>query len=452
MRPDSALPCNLDCERYILGSILLDDSLLIQISSVLIPDDFMLAKHRTLFRAMVDLNTRGSRIDRITLAEELMKRNELESCDGLSYLVSLDDGLPQIQNIDGYVRIVKDKSLLRRVIFSSQGLIDRCMAAEEEPRDILASAEDFLLKLGGSSQPNTLQTTGEIIEGVEGGINGLLSPRRTSGLTTGFHDFDELTCGLHPGNLVILAGRPAMGKTALALNIAHHAAVKLGQTVAVFSLEMSKEELISRLLCASARVDSHRFRLGYVNGDERTRLLRAANDLVEAPLHIDDASGSNLLEMHSKLRRLAASNPLGLVVLDYLQLMGGRGKFENRVQEISHLSRNLKLMAKELKVPFLVLSQLSRAPETRPGDHRPQLSDLRESGSIEQDADVVAFIFREEVYKPDHEDLRGKAELILAKQRSGPTGKINLVWLHNLTRFENMARPEAPKDYMAEAS
>jgi replicative DNA helicase len=449
---EKGLPANPDAEKYVLGSILLDDPLFIQTAAVLEPEDFSIEKHRRIFRRMVDLSQRGVQIDRITLAEELMKRNELESCDGLSYLVSLDDGLPQIQNIDGYVRIVKDKSLLRRVIFSSQGLIDRCMAAEEEPRDILASAEDFLLKLGGSSQPNTLQTTGEIIEGVEGGINGLLSARRAEGLATSFHDFDELTCGLHPGNLVILAGRPAMGKTALALNIAHHAAVKLNQVVAVFSLEMSKEELISRLLCSSARVDSHRFRLGYINGDERARLLRAANELVEAPLYIDDTSGSNLLEMHSKLRRLAASKPLGLVVLDYLQLMGGRGKFENRVQEISHLSRNLKLMAKELKVPFLVLSQLSRAPETRPGDHRPQLSDLRESGSIEQDADVVAFIFREEVYKPDHEDLRGKAELILAKQRSGPTGKINLVWLHNLTRFENLARAEAPKDYMAEAS
>jgi replicative DNA helicase len=230
-----------------------------------------------------------------------------------------------------------------------------------------------------------------------------------------------------------------MGKTALALNIAQHAAVKLKKTVAVFSLEMSKEALLSRLLCAGARVDSHKFRLGYLDHEERRRLQAAAAELVEAPLYIDDSSGSNLMDMHAKLRRLKAERPLGLVVLDYLQLMSGRGRFENRVQEISALSRGLKLLAKELDVPMMVLSQLSRAPETRPGDHRPQLSDLRESGAIEQDADVVAFIFREEVYKPEREDLKGQAELILAKQRNGPTGRIQLVFLHNLTKFENRA-------------
>jgi replicative DNA helicase len=226
-----------------------------------------------------------------------------------------------------------------------------------------------------------------------------------------------------------------MGKTALALNMAQYAAVRLKKTVAVFSGDVQGGA--SRACCARARVDSHRFRLGYLDAEERRRLQAAASELVEAPLYIDDTSGSNLIEMHAKLRRLKAERPLGLVVLDYLQLMTGRGRFDNRVQEISALSRGLKLLAKELGVPMLVLSQLSRAPETRPGDHRPQLSDLRDSGSIEQDADVVAFIFREEVYKPDREDLRGQAELVLSKQRNGPTGKINLVFLHHLTKFEN---------------
>ncbi len=453
MALEKGLPTNLDAERYVLGSILLDDTLFIQVAAVLEPDDFSLEKHRRIYRRMAALNDRAERIDRVTLAEELMKRNELESCDGLSYLVSLDDGLPQIQNLDGYVRIVKDKSLLRRVIFASQNLINRCLAAEEEPQDILASAEEILLKLGDSKNRVGLSSPGEIIDEFHGGLNAFLDPsQRIHGISTGFKRFDELTGGLHPGELIILAGRPAMGKTALALNIAHHAAVKLKKTVAVFSLEMSKESLLTRLLCAGARVDSHRFRLGYLEPRERHLLQKTAAELVEAPLYIDDTSGSNLMDMHSKLRRLQAERPLGLVVLDYLQLMGGRGRFENRVQEISALSRGLKLMAKELKVPMLVLSQLSRAPETRPGDHRPQLSDLRESGSIEQDADVVAFIFREEVYKQDREDLRGKAELMLAKQRNGPTGKIELVFLHKLTKFENRAGDlgEAPPEAEAE--
>ncbi len=295
-----------------------------------------------------------------------------------------------------------------------------------------------------------LASPGEIIDEFQGGLNAFLDPgKRIRGLSTGFKRFDELTGGLHPGELIILAARPSMGKTALALNIAQHAAVKLNKTVAVFSLEMSKEALLTRLLCAGGRVDAHRFRLGYLDSEERRRLQAAASELVEAPLYIDDTSGSHLMDMHAKLRRLKAERPLGLVVLDYLQLMSGRGRFENRVQEISALSRGLKLLAKELDVPMLVLSQLSRAPETRPGDHRPMLSDLRESGSIEQDADVVAFIFREEVYKPDREDLKGQAELLLSKQRNGPTGKIELVFLHNLTKFENRVsdlRGEAPPE------
>lgn len=432
------LPANIDAERFVLGSILLDDALYLQVAAAVEPDDFSLEKHRRIFLRMGELHSRGEKIDRVTLANELLKHSQLESCDGLSYLVSLDDGLPQIYNLDSYVRIVKDKALLRRLIFASQKLIDRCMSGGEEPVEILAGAEEALLKLGESNAKSTLATPGEVIDEYQGGLNAFLDPSaRIKGLSTGFKRLDEMTGGLHPGELVIVAGRPSMGKTALALNIAQHAAVKLGKTVAVFSLEMSKESLLTRMLCAAARVDSHRFRLGFLNAEERRRLQAAASELVEAPLYVDDTSGSNLIDMHAKLRRLKAERPLGLVVVDYLQLMSGRGRFENRVQEISALSRGLKLLSKELETPMLVLSQLSRAPEQRPGDHRPQLSDLRESGSIEQDADVVAFIFREEVYKPEREDLRGAAELLLAKQRNGPTGRIQLVFLHPLTKFEN---------------
>jgi len=248
-----------------------------------------------------------------------------------------------------------------------------------------------------------------------------------------------MTGGLHGGELFILAARPAMGKTALALNIAqhvatHHAARK---PVAVFSLEMSAESLLTRMICAGARVDQQKFRAGYLNADERRRLHHAAGELIEAPIFLDDTPGTNIMDIHAKLRRLRNEHGLGLVVIDYLQLMSSRGRSENRTQEISAMSRGLKLLSKELDVPFLVLSQLSRAPEQRPGDHRPQLSDLRESGSIEQDADLVAFIFREEVYKPDQEHLRGQAELLLSKQRNGPTGRVNLVFLKECTKFEN---------------
>jgi replicative DNA helicase len=369
-----------------------------------------------------------------------LRYNELESCDGLSYLVSLDDGLPGIFNLDSYVRIVKDKSILRRIIFTSQHLMNRCMVGEEDPQQILAGAEESLLKLGDSQAKSGLASPAQVIQEYQGGLNAFLDPsKRIKGISTGYAKLDEMTGGLHPGELIILAARPSMGKTALALNIAQHVATRLNETVAVFSLEMSKESLLTRLLCASARVDSQRFRAGYLNQDERRKLQTAAAQLVEAPLFIDDTAGASLMEMHAGLRRLQQQRKLGLVVVDYLQLMSGRGRFENRNQEISTISRGMKLLAKELNVPMLVLSQLSRAPETRQGDHRPQLSDLRESGSIEQDADLVAFIFREEVYKRDREDLRGMAELLVSKQRNGPIGKVDLVFLHHLTKFENRA-------------
>jgi len=434
------LPTNIDAERLVLGSIMLDDSVFVQAAGTLEPDDFSLEKHRRIFRRMGELNERGESIDRVTVANELMRNNELEICDGLGYLVSLDDGLPQIVNLESYIRIVKDKAILRRIVFASQVLMNRALADTEDPEEILAGAEETLLKLGESRARAGLSTPRQIIERYEGGINTFLDPsKRVKGISTGFYKFDEMTGGLHPGELFILAARPSMGKTALALNIAHHVATKVQQPVAVFSLEMSQESLLTRMLCAAARVDSQRFRSGYLNAEERRRLGATLNDLVQAPIHIDDTAAVHIMDIHAKLRRMQAEHGLGLVVIDYLQLMTGRGRFENRNQEVSTISRGLKLLANELKVPMLVLSQLSRAPETRQGDHRPQLSDLRESGSIEQDADLVAFIFREEVYKHDREDLRGLAELILAKQRNGPVGKIDLVFLHSLTKFENRA-------------
>ena len=438
---DKGLPSNLEAERYVLGSILLNDSLYIQAAGDLQSDDFSIEKHRRIFIRMGELHGRGERVDRVTVANELIRYKELESCDGLSYLVSLDDGLPQILNLDAYIRIVQNKAMLRRMIFTSQHLMNRCLMGEEEPDEILASAEETLLRLGESRVKSGLASPRQVIEEYQGGLNAFLDPsKRVKGVGTGFARFDEKTSGLHAGDLFILAARPSMGKTALALNMAHHVATRAKLPVAIFSLEMSKESLLTRMLCATARVDSQKFRAGYLNADERRKLQAAASSLVEAPLFIDDTAGVHLMDIHAKLRRLKAEQGgLGMVIVDYLQLMTGRGRFENRNQEISGISRGMKILAKELNVPMIVLSQLNRAPETRQGDHRPQLSDLRESGSIEQDADLVAFIFREEVYKPADESLHGKAELILAKQRNGPVGKIELVFLHEFTKFENRA-------------
>src|SRR4249919_488484 len=419
---EKGLPTNVDAERFVLGTILLDDSFYIQSAGTLEVNDFSLEKHRRIYKRMGDVYKRGEKIDRITVANELMKFNELESCDGLSYLVSLDDGLPQIPNVDSYIRLVKDKATLRSIIFASEHMRNRAMMGEDQVKS-------------GLLNPH------EILQGYEGGISAFLDPsKRVKGVSTGFLKLDEYTGGMHGGDLFILAGRPSMGKTAFALNIAQHVALRMKQTVPVFSLEMSKESLLTRMLCASARVDSQRFRTGYLSQDERRKLNQSLQDLVEAPLYIDDTAGLHLMDMHAKLRRLKSERgTLGLVIVDYLQLMSSRGRVENRNQEVSALSRGLKLLAKELNVPMMVLSQLSRAVETRQGDHRPVLSDLRESGSIEQDADVVGFIFREEVYNRDREDLKGLTELIIAKQRNGPVGTVNLVFLHTQTKFENRA-------------
>jgi replicative DNA helicase len=438
---EKGLPSNVDAERLVLGSILLDDSAFIDVAGLLKLEDFCLEKHRRIYRRMLELHERGERIDRITIANELLRFNELEAVDGLSYLVSLDDGLPRLPNLAGYVKIIRDKAILRRIVETANSLMHRALMADEEPSTLLASAEESLLRLSDSQANAGLLTPHEVIQNFQGGINAFLDPsKRIKGTSTGFLKLDEMTGGLHRGELIILAARPSMGKTAMALNIAHHVACKLHQPVAIFSLEMSNDSLLTRMLCASARVDSQHFRRGYLAEADRRKLREAANDLVAAPLYIDDTAGVHLMDMHAKLRRLKQqSGELGLVIVDYLQLMSGHGRFENRNQEVSTISRGMKMLAKELDCPMLVLSQLSRAPETRVGDHRPQLSDLRESGSIEQDADLVGFIFREEVYKKDREDLKGLAELIIAKQRNGPIGIANLVYLHALTKFENRA-------------
>jgi replicative DNA helicase len=446
---ERGMPSNVYAERMTLGSILLDDSKFLTVASLLKPEDFSLEKHRIIFQRMLDLFEQQKRIDRVTLSNELMRRAELEAVDGLSYLISLDEDLPEILKLEEYAQIVRDKSMLRNLIQISKETMDRCFLQEDHPREILTSAESALLGLGEAGAKQKLLSTREILDQSEG-VEQFIDPaRRIHGIGTGYTKFDEMTGGLRGGELIILAARPAMGKTALALNIALHVAAKRRgpRGVAVFSLEMSRDSLLTRLICSQARVDQQRFRSGFLDEDERALLLKAAADIYDAPLYLDDTSQTSLMDINAKLRRLISQTrpeqpPLGLCVVDYLQLMHGPPNLRrsaNRVEEVAALSRGLKQMSKEFDIPFLVLSQLNRAPEQRIGDFRPQLSDLRESGSIEQDADMVAFIFRPEVYHKDRDDLRGRAELILAKQRNGPTGKIPLVFVHAFTRFENPA-------------
>ncbi len=442
---EKGMPSNVEAEQFVLGSILLDDQLFPQVGGALASDDFLLEKHKLIFLRMRDLAERPERIEYLTLVNELERHNQLEAVDGIAYIATLTEGLPRLTSIDSYVNIVKEKSLLRKLIHTSQTIISQAVESSEEVPDILANAETSIMRVGDEQLRSGLASPREVIEGYSGGIQAFLDPsRRLRGLSSPFLKLEEMTTGMHGSELIILAARPAMGKTSLALNIAQHVAKDNGpddpaKTVAMFSLEMSKESLLTRILCAEARVDQHRFRGGYLNEDEKRRLRAALHEIVGSKLFIDDSAGAGILDIAAKCRRLRSEHGLSLIVVDYLQLMGSKGRVESRVQEISQISRGLKLLAMDLNVPVLALSQLSRGPETRQGDHRPLLSDLRESGSIEQDADRVMFIFRESVYKPDREDLEGVAELIIAKQRNGPTGKIKMAFINKFAKFENLA-------------
>lgn len=446
------MPINTEAEMFVLGSVLLDDSKFAQVAAVLDSDDFATEKHRRIFACMRELDNRGERIEYLTLSNELEKFKHLQSVGGIAYIASLNEGMPRLSSIDSYIKIVKNKSLLRKLIATSQAIIADCIQEGREVDEILADSESAVMKVGDQILRSGLQSPQETITEFPGGEAAFLDPSmRTKGLTGPFVDFDEMTNGMLGGQLIVIAARPAMGKTAMALNLASHIAKQQpdapARTVAVFSLEMSREALLTRVLCAEANVDQHRFRGGYLNDEEKSRLRDALQGLVESKLFIDDKADSTVMEIGAKCRRLRSEFGLDLVIVDYLQLLGSKAKVENRVQEISAFSRSLKLLAKDLDIPVIALSQLSRKPESRQGDHRPLLSDLRDSGSIEQDADIVCMIFREEVYKPDRKDLEGVAELIIAKQRNGPTGKIKLAFLKRLAKFSTLEKnlnPEPP--------
>jgi replicative DNA helicase len=435
---DKGLPSNVEAERSILGAILLDNAVCNQAIELLRRDDFFLDSHRRIFDKMVSLTERLMPIDLITLSDELRRAGEFEQIGGATYIASLIDGVPRTDTIEPYAKLVKQKSMLRKLISASQQIVSLAFEEEDEADVIIDKAEHMIFQIAEDRVRQGFQYIGDVAHRRLEEIEQMAGrPEMITGVPTGFTDFDRMTSGLQRQELIVIAARPSMGKTALALNMAQYAA-KNANVVGIFSLEMSAEQLVSRLLCSEARVDAHRLRTGYLNREEWARLADALRRLCETKVFIDDSAAVSVMEMRAKCRRLKAEHGLDMLIIDYLQLMAGRGRIESRQQEVSQISRDLKGLAKELDVPVIALSQLSRAPEQR-SEHKPQLSDLRESGAIEQDSDVVCFIYREELYNPTDEN-QGMAELIIGKQRNGPTGMVQLAFLKEFTRFENMWR------------
>jgi replicative DNA helicase len=429
-------PHNLEAEQGVLGSLLLDRDAIIRVAAWLKPEDFYLQANGSIFRAVVELYNRREPTDLITLSDELGRRELLDAVGGVSYLTNLLNAVPTAVHVEYYGRIVERGATLRRLIDAGGRIVAVGFQEGIDTEDALDAAERAIFEVSQKRQTKDFVSIGEVLDELFNRIDTLQQNRDALvGVGTGYTDFDALTGGLQKSDLVILAARPSMGKTAFALGMAHGAAITHQKTVGIFSLEMSAEQLVQRLLSMETGVDSHRLRLGQIDDGEWDRISRAFGRLAEASIFIDDQAGASIMDVRSKARRLQAEHGLDLVIIDYLQLMSGR-RSENRVQEISEISRGLKGLARELNVPVLALSQLSRAVESR-SDHRPMLSDLRESGAIEQDADIVLFIYREDKYEEDSEK-KGIAEIIVAKHRNGPVGSINLRFFERTARFADL--------------
>jgi len=432
------LPSSEDSERVILGAILLDNGLISQAVEHLKPEDFYSPLHRRVFAAMIALFEASRQIDPILIGEELKKEGSIESIGGITTITNLTYGLPHFSNVAEYIKVVKDKSVVRNLIRTCNQITGEALAEEDDAEVVLDHAEQMIFALAEARTRQGFTHIRPVAEHVleKAHEYAKRESHALTGLSTGFRELDQMTSGLQQTDLIIVAARPSMGKTAFCLTLAQNAAIREGAVVAVFSLEMSKEQLVMRMMSSEAKVDAHRFRTGYLTRDEWGRLAGAIGTLSDAKIFIDDTPGISVLEMRAKARRLAAEQKrLDLIVVDYMQLMSTSGRVESRQQEVSKISRDLKALAKELQVPVVALSQLSRAPEAR-NPPKPLMSDLRESGSIEQDADVVAFIYREDYYHETDEN-KGMAELLIAKQRNGPTGTVRLVFLKEFTRFEN---------------
>jgi replicative DNA helicase len=435
-------PQNLEAEQCVLGSILLQQGLLVKAVEFLTPEDFYRDGHKAIYAAMLGLFDKGEPQDIITVTNHLKDSGKLELTGGPAYLATLTNIVPVASNIAFYAKIVRSKSILRRLISTTTEIAGRCYEEQDDIDALLDETEQTIFEISRSKSDQAFQPMKTIINETFKMVEKLFERKeQITGVSTGYPEFDRKTAGLQPSDLIIIAGRPSMGKTALAMNIAQNAAIESKVPVGVFSLEMSCEQLGMRMLCSVSRVDAQRLRTGALQEQDWPKLTRAAGILHEAPLFIDDTPALSVLEMRAKARRLKTEHDIGLIVVDYLQLMRGRSSTERREQEISEISRSLKAMAKELHIPVIALSQLNRSLESRT-DKRPQLSDLRESGAIEQDADLICFIYRDEVYnKSEDNPRRGTAEIIIGKQRNGPTGTIDLAFLSHYTTFENLAHP-----------
>ncbi len=439
---ERTLPHNLEAEKSVLGAILINNHAFNQAAEVIDSQDFFRDAHRRIFEKMVTLTDRNEPVDMVTLRDELTRSGELDEVGGPAYVSALTDGVPRSANVEYYAKIVKEKSTLRRLIQSSNEVLARAYDAEEDADTLLDEAERSIFSIAEGRMRSGFVKLSDLVAGGYDMLEALQANRGlVTGVPSGFVDLDEMTSGFQKSDLVIVAARPSMGKTSFVLNIALNCAMEANKTVGIFSLEMSKEQLFMRMLTSEARVDAHRFRGGFLGEQDYDKLNVAFARLHEAKVFVDDTASAGILEMRAKSRRLKLEHGLDMLIIDYLQLMQGRGKFDNRQQELASISRSLKILAKELEIPILALSQLSRATETR-ADHRPQLSDLRESGALEQDADVVMFIYREEMYQQGEEERRpeadGVAEIIIGKQRNGPIGSVNLAFLKQYTRFENL--------------
>ena len=443
---DRRPPYSEDAEQAVLSAMLIDQDAVLRAVEYVDDTMFYAERHRRIFRAMVGIAERGGVVDPLTLSDELQRRGDLEGAGGKDYIGFLVDVVPTAANIAYHAQIVREKAILRRLIEVSTAVVQEAFEGRVTARELLDDAESRIFQVSQQQTSDGFVRLKELLWPTMERIEQLHAGGKTvTGVASGFGDLDEITSGFQPSDLIIVAARPSMGKTAFTLNIAQHAAIENKVPVALFSLEMSKESLVQRMLTSEARIDAQRLRKGMLRDDDFPRLARAAGILGTAPVWIDDTPGITLLEMRSKARRLKSEVGVGLVIVDYLQLMQGPTNAESRQQEVSQISRGLKALAKELSVPVIALSQLSRAPEQRTGDNkRPQLSDLRESGAIEQDADLIMFLYRQEFYDgptdKDGNSLEGKAEVIVGKQRNGPTGLVNLFFHKQYTRFESYSQ------------
>ncbi len=441
-------PQNIEAEQSVLGGVLIENEAIHRVLELLTPEDFYREAHHRIFDALINLSERDEPADLITLTNDLRKNGLLDSVGGASYITSLIDAVPTAANIEYYAKIVKEKAILRRLIQTATNIVTESFQEREDVEGLLDEAERAIFEIAENTVKPSYYPIREIIKDSFKTLEKLYERKELiTGVPSGFKGLDKKTAGFQPSDLIIVAGRPSMGKTAFCLNVAQHAAVEGKTPVVIFSLEMSKEQLVTRMLCSEAEVEGTRVRTGFLNESDWPKLTLAAGNLSDAPIFIDDTASLTILELRAKARRLKGEHGLSLIIVDYLQLMRGRSKVENRQQEISEISRSLKGLAKELNIPVIAVSQLSRNPESRE-DKRPQMSDLRESGAIEQDADLILFIYRDEVYNRSEDNPnRGIAEIIIGKQRNGPTGKVDLAYLDKFTAFKDLYRGESGGGY-----